>query len=166
MKKIFILILVSHFAISVSAHEQCEVPLNSAPGIYNIRLGMSGSEAKHAAGGRLNIKNKKEGVFFQNYIKKSPPANLPGLRVLYLRFFDSKIYQIEVFYEYGERETSEFVRSFSLKSNLNFDWWTIKNGIAKLECDGFSIVSDNYLNPRIEITDTKLFSDFKASQKK
>ncbi len=166
MKRYLLIILLSAFSTSISAQMKCDLPISSAPTLFNLRLGMSGAEAKSAVNGKLNIKNKKEGVFFQNYIKKSPSIGFSGLRAIYIRFFDSKIYQIEVFYENGERETSEFVRSFSGKNDLNFDWWKIKNGIAKLECEGFSIISDNYLNPRIELTDPRLQADFKASQKK
>jgi hypothetical protein len=166
MKDILIIILLSVLSISVSAQTKCELPLDSAPKLFNLRLGMTGTEAKTAVSGKLNIKNKKEGVFFQNYIKKSSPSNLPELRAIYLRFFDSKIYQIEIFYEQKPQEIEEFVKTFSDKINLGFELWKIKNGIAELECDGFSIISDSYLNPRIELTDTKLRTEFKASKKK
>lgn len=167
MKKTLLLFLFTFFAFSISAQEKCELPLNAAPTLFNLKLGMNGNQAKQAVGGKLKIKNKEEGTFFQNYIKKTPPRNLSGVRAIYLRFFDSKLYQIEIFYDkQNERLTlEEFVRSFSAKENLPFEFWKIEYGIAELKCDGFSIVADNFLNPRVQITDEILRAEFEKSQK-
>lgn len=168
MKTTFTLIILGAFSLYVPAQNKCDLPLSSAPAIFNLRLGMNGDEAKRAVGGKLSIKNKAEGVFFKNFIKKSPPNNLPGLRAIYLRFFDFRIYQIEIFYEVqpNPMTVEEFVKKFSAENKLEFDSWKIKNGIGKLECESFSIISDNYLNPRIELTDTDLKAQFKNSVKK
>ncbi len=168
MKHICLIFVLSLFSVAVFAGEKCELTLSSAPALFNLKLGMSGTEAKNAVGGKLNIKNKKEGVFFKNFIKRSPPRNLDGVRAVYLRFFDSKIYQIEIFYKslYKDREIHEFVRYFSAENDLNIDLWQIKNGIAKLECSGFSIISDNYLNLRVQITDDEQLAAFKESKSK
>ncbi len=167
MKKTFILILITFFAFSVSAQEKCELPINAAPPLFNLKLGMNGNQAKQAVSGKLKIKNKKEGTFFQNFIKKSPPNNLNGIRAIYLRFFDSKLYQIEIFYEKQNESLTldEFVRDFSARENLPFDFWKIEYGIAELKCDGFSIIADNFLNLRIELTDEILRAEFEKSQK-
>jgi hypothetical protein len=166
MKRILTTVFLCAFSISVSAQTKCELPLGSAPTLFNLRLGMNGKEAKSAVDGKLKIKDKKEGVFFQNFIKKSSPSNLPGIRAIYLRFFDSKIYQIEIFYEQEPQEIEKLVKTFSAENNIDLELWEIKNGIAELQCDGFSIVSDVYLNPRIELTDTFLREEFKKSLKK
>lgn len=156
------------FAVNVSAQEKCELTLNSAPKLFNLQLEMSGAQAKSAVGGKLKIKNKKEGTFFQNFIKDSPPPNLSGIRAIYLRFFDSKLYQIEIFYEPKNNSLSleEFVGDFSQKQNLPFEFWKIKYGIAELDCDGFSVEIDNFLNPRVQLTDEAINEEFEKSQKK
>jgi hypothetical protein len=166
MKKTLLLFLLAFFALSVSAQKKCELPLNATPTLFNLKLGMNGNQVKQAVGGKLKIKNKKEGTFFQNFIKNSPPRNLSGIRAIYLRFFDSKLYQIEIFYEkQNERLTlEEFVRSFSVRENLQFEFWKIEYGIAELKCDGFSIEADNFLNPRIQLTDEIVSAEFEKSQ--
>lgn len=168
MKKSLILILTTFFAFSVAAQEKCELPVNAAPTLFNLNLGMNGNQAKQAVGGKLKIKNKKEGTFFQNFIKNSPPSNLSGVRAIYLRFFDSKIYQIEIFYEKQNQNLNleGFVRNFSAKENLPFEFWKIEYGIAELNCGGFSIKIDNFLNPRVELTDEIVRAEFEKSKDK
>src|SRR5688572_32127555 len=99
MKIFLLLILPVFFAVSISAQEKCELSVNAAPTLFNLKLGMNGAQAKQAVQGKLKIKNTKTGTFFQNFIKNSPPNNLNGVRAIYLRFFDSRLYQIEIFYE-------------------------------------------------------------------
>src|SRR5688500_12787886 len=127
---------------------------------------MNGAQAKQAVQGKLKIKNTKTGTFFQNFIKNSPPNNLNGVRAIYLRFFDSRLYQIEIFYENENANLENFVRDFSQKQNLPQEFWKIKHGIALLDCDGFSVKADNFLNPRIQLTDELVNAEFEKSQDK
>lgn len=166
MKKLLFLILPVFFAVSISAQEKCELSVNAAPMLFNLKLGMNGSQAKRAVGGRLNVKNIKTGTFFQNFIKNSPPPNLSGASAIYLRFFDSKLYQIEIFYENENAVLENFVRSFSAKENLPPEFWKIEYGIARLNCGEFSVIIDNFLNPRIQLTDEIINAEFEKSQKK
>ncbi len=166
MKIFLILILTATFALNISAREKCELSVNAAPTLFNLKLGMSGAQAKRAVSNRLNIKNIKTGTFFQNFINNSPPPNLNGIRAVYLRFFDSKLYQIEIFYANENANLENFVRDFSARENLPFEFWQIAYGNASLECEGFSIKSNNYLNPRIELTDELINAQFEESQKK
>lgn len=167
MKKLIILFLIALFAASAAAQEKCDLALNSAPALFKLKLRMNAAEAKHAVDGKLKIKNKAEGTFFQNYIKKSPPKNLDGIRAIYLRFFDSKLYQIEIFYEPERNRISleDFLRQFSAEKELPFESWKVDYGIARLDCDGFFIEADNYLNPRVQLTDEVLSARFEESQK-
>ncbi|MEZ5428943.1 MAG: hypothetical protein R2747_22045 [Pyrinomonadaceae bacterium] len=167
MKKSLLLIFLSLSTVSVSAQEKCLLPLSEAPSFFNLTLGMSGPQAKTAVGGKLNIKDKSKGVYFQNFIKHDPPRNLSGVRAIYLRFFDSKLYQIEVFYEKGsETPLEELVDQLSARENLPRSQWEIKYGIARLTCEGFSVGMDNFLNPRIEVTDPALLAEFTKSRGK
>ena len=166
MKIFLLLILLCFFAVSISAQEKCELSVNAAPTLFNLKLGMNGAQAKRAAQNRLNIKNIKTGTFFQNFIKNSPPPNLSGIRAVYLRFFDSKLYQIEIFYANENANLENFVRDFSAKENLPQEFWKIEYGIAELDCSGFSIKADNFLNPRIELTDELINAEFEKTQEK
>lgn len=125
---------------------------------------MSPAEVKTIFGRKLKLKVKREGTFFQNFTDKPPPVFLNGVRALYLRFFDRKLYQIEVFYanETAERETAapseakaaEFAARLSASLNLpESSVWTNKFGEYELKCAGFSIAADRVLNPRVELTD-------------
>lgn len=166
MKKLIVLIWLCFFAVSISAQEKCELSVNAAPRLFNLKLGMSGAQAKRAVGGSLNIKNIKTGTFFQNFIKNPPPPNLIGASAVYLRFFDSKLYQIEIFYQNENAVLEKLVRDFSAKENLPPEFWKIEYGIARLNCGEFSVIIDNFLNPRIQLTDELINTEFKQSQEK
>lgn len=154
------------FAFSGLAAAQHECVIRDAPALFNLELGMSGREAEQAVGRRLKIaKVKENGVIFQSYVKKTPPAIFSGLRVIYLRFFDSKLYQMEFFYENTGIGLEDFVSKISADKDLPFDAWKINYGIANLQCNGFSVRADNFINPRIELTDDAAREGFMQWQK-
>ena len=141
----------------VSAQEKCALNLQNAPTISRLRLGMTTLEAQTAVGGALKLKNKRSGeyVFFQNYLKNPAPAPFENARVVYLRFFDNKLYQIEIFYDEKTKEKplEIFIAEQSAKFGLPLSFWKIEYGQARVECENFSIVADDVLNPRVELTD-------------
>ena len=166
MKIAFLLILL--FCSNLAAQSQnCDFAISDAPTLLGLRLGMSPKEAKNVFGGKLKIKVKKEGTFFQNYIDKNPPPFLPNVRALYLRFFEAKLYQIEIFYvPQTERKTlAEFVAQLDVKLNLP-NVWENEYGQAELNCKTFSLIADNVLNLRVQLTDEAIFSRFEISHKK
>jgi len=151
--KAFVLILLFLFcSMSCAAQENCD--LSNVPTLLGLRLGMLPEQARSVFGKDLKVKVKKKGqrTFFQNFIKKPAPNSLSGVRAIYLRFFDGRLYQIEIFYENRSQwQTLEnFTDAFSAKTNLTA--WKIENGKAKIICGEFSIVADRVLNPRIELT--------------
>ena len=117
---------------------------------------MSPEEVRNAFGNALKIKIKKNGerIFFQNYIKNPAPAALKGVRALYLRFYDRKLYQIELFYEPRTDLPNLESITQTLAAQLNFppETWQIKNARANLSCNETSLKADNILNPHIELT--------------
>src|SRR5690349_1786721 len=95
---LFCLLVIISF--SVSAQENCSTIPNSNI-FLNLQLGMNVAEVNQRFGRvvQIKIKNNDDYRFFQNYIDRRPPNNLSGVRAFYLRFFEKKLYQIEVFYE-------------------------------------------------------------------
>ncbi len=161
-----VIFLIFLFVSNAAAQTQnCNLAISDAPTLLGLQLGMSPKEAKNAFSGKLKIKVKKEGTFFQNYIEKNPPSFLPNVRALYLRFFEAKLYQIEIFYvPQNERKTlAEFVAQLDVKLNLP-NVWENEYGQAELNCKTFSLVADNVLNPRVQLTDEAIFSRFEISQ--
>ena len=148
--------------------EKCDLTLKDASSLLNLRLEMSPQETQAAFSGKLKIKVKKEGTFFQNYIDKKPPPFLPDVRAIYLRFFDGKLYQIEIFYEpQNQRRTlAEFTDQLSARLNLPANLWTTEYGKASLDCTDFSLTADNVLNSRLELTDEPLRAGFEAAQER
>ncbi|MDQ3322801.1 MAG: hypothetical protein M3525_10305 [Acidobacteriota bacterium] len=173
MKKFLFLLLLSVLTVPGAARERCGLTSNEAPTFFGLRLGMTPAEVKSVFGKSLKLKIRKEGTFFQNFIAKPPPAFLPGARALYLRFFDYKLYQIEIFYEVknkngaGEPQTlAEFVRVLSADKNLPDAFRENENDALELKCAGFSLVADNVLNPRIELTDEATRARFEESERR
>ncbi len=144
------------FAAVCAAQQTCELASKRAPLLLNLQIGMSPAQAQTIFGKDLTIKIKKVGerTFFQNFIKKPAPASLRGVRALYLRFFDRRLYQIEVFYEPRTDLTTLEAIADALATQLNFPIsdWQIKNNRAEVICGETSLVADYILNPRIELT--------------
>ncbi len=163
LNSVLVLILLSAGASAQTGN--CRLTAAEAPILHNFRLGMTSPEARAATGGKLKIKIKREGSFFQNFIEKAPPAFLADVRALYLRFYDGRLYQIEVFY-HPANSLSAIIEKNVVGANLPFADWTTQNGASKINCAGFSIVADERLNPHIELTDENQRALFEASQKK
>lgn len=158
MRKAFWLVcILTVLAAKPAAQNMCPAELQNPPALHNLKLGMPAEQAQRATGKSLKIKNKKSGqyTFFQNFIKNSPPASLPGARAVYLRFFDGRLYQIEIFYEEKIRpQTLEsFIANLSQRLNFPLSAWQVEYGIAEINCGKFSIIADNVLNPRVQLTD-------------
>ena len=103
---------------------------------------------------KIKIKKDEDYRFFQNYIDKKPPPNLTGVRAIYLRFFEKKLYQIEIFYEENKypSDIKSFTEIISTQLNLPTSDWKFANRQAVLKCGESSLTADYQLNPRIELT--------------
>ena len=141
-------------ALPCFAQATCALP--TPPVLLGLRLEMSPEQAQSVFGGDLKIsfKTKDEKTIFENYINKSAPPRLAGVRALYLRFFDRRLYQIEVFYEErSDRATLEsFVAALSADLQIPPELWKNERGRSEIICPGFSLVAHKTLNPRIELT--------------
>ena len=177
MKKYLLLLSLSISLVSPCAAqdaEKCALTLSGAPTIFGLQLQMTPAEVKTVFGKNLKLKVKREGTFFQNFIGKKPPAFLPDVRALYLRFFDGRLYQIEIFYDAAKPETAQieaptaFVKRMAANLNLPAAaFQTAKDKrFYKLNCDGFSLAADDVLNPRVELTDDAARALFEESQKR
>jgi hypothetical protein len=168
MKKLLFLLLFSIFALPrASAQETCNLSISEAPTFFGLRLEMTPAQVKSVFGKSLKLKIKREGTFFQNFIDKPQPAFLPDVRALYLRFFDRKLYQIEIFYEdRDEQQTAaQFVNVLSENLNLPVKFWENKYEKYKLNCAKFSLVADRVLSPHVELTDEATRTRFEEAQK-
>jgi hypothetical protein len=169
MKPVILILLFLLSSVAGAAQEQCVSASKASLALHKLRLEMSPAEVQNALGRELKIKVKKTGerTFFQNFIKKPSPPTLPNVRALYLRFFDGKLYQIEIFYEnQSDAQTLEsFTEYLSATMNLPLAWQT-KQGRSEIKCPQFSLVADNVLNPRIEITDEEIRQKAKSKRQK
>lgn len=142
-----------------AAQSDCRFSEIAAPLLLNLQIGMSSEQVRAHFGTDLKVKIKKKGerVFFQNFIKNPAPNSLKGVRALYLRFFDGKLYQAEIFYEPRPdlKTLEEITAALSAQANFPVSAWQIKNRRAEAVCDDLSLAADNVLNPRVEFTDEK-----------
>ena len=164
-----ILILLALTA-SGTARETCDLSSKTAPLLLNLQTGKSPEQVRSVFGKALKIKIKKNGerTFFQNYIKKPAPDVLRGVRALYLRFFDRRLYQIEIFYEPRNdlKTLEEVVNALSAQLDLPAAEWQIKNNRAEIKCGANSLVTDDVLNPRIELTDETIRAAVEEARRK
>lgn len=142
----------------------------TAPLTLDLQIGMSPEQTQTVFGKALKIKIKKNGerTFFQNYIKKPAPESLSGVRALYLRFYDRKLYQIEIFYEprQDSKTLEEFLNPLATQFDLPVAGWRIKNNRAAIKCGEISLVADYVLNPRIELTDETVLAAIEKLREK
>ncbi len=168
-KSIFVFIFA--FAAIANAQNNCEFSAANAPLLLNLRLGMLPEEVQSAFGKSLKIKIKKNDgrVFFQNYIKNPAPAALNNIRALYLRFYDRRLYQIELFYEPRPDlpNLESITQTLAAQMNFSPESWQIKNAYATTFCKETSLKVDNILNPHIELTNetTRRFVEEKRKKK-
>ncbi len=165
-----ILFSLVFFAADGAAQAICELRSKSAPLLLNLQIGMFPEQIQTIFGRDLKIKIKKSGerTFFQNYIKKPAPDSLRGVRALYLRFFDRRLYQIEIFYEpRADLQTLESIAAaLAAQFNLPASNWKIENNLAQIICAEASLVADNILNPRVELTDETILAEIEKLREK
>lgn len=170
MKSSVLILLFLILSVAGAAQDVCVSEMSFVPLLHNLKLQMSPEEAQTALGRevKIKIKNKGERTFFQNYINERPPAALPGVRALYLRFFDRRLYQIEVFYENRTdwRTLENFTNHLSANMNFPASSWRTAKGRSEIKCTELSLVADNVLNPRVEITDEITRAQVEALRKK
>lgn len=167
--KTLILILSLLFAAPIAAQQTCNLTVENAPALFNLKLGMTQADVRQVFGKKIKISVKKNGTrsFFQNFIKKPAPPILPGVRALYLRFFENRIYQIEMFFEETNQPQTlqEFTDNLSAKLNLPSLFENAK-GKNVLKCAGFTVITEKVLNPKVELTDDAGLTAFEAEQKR
>lgn len=168
VKSAIVFSLLAALPFAARAQEACGWTNKTASIILNLRLGMTTEEAQTALGKDLKIKLKAKGDyrFFQNYIDKNPPPGLRGVRALYLRFFERRLYQIEIFYN---EDFSPALENFAarLAAQLNFSpsEWIYENKRALIRCGENSLAADYVLNPRVELTDETALSKVSEQNK-
>jgi len=169
MKLVGLFLLFLLWATTGAAQERCELESKTAPLLLNLRLGMLPEEARSIFGKDLKIKIKKRGerTFFQNFIKKPAPGSLDGVRALYLRFFDGRLYQIEIFYEPRRdlKTTGNITDALSAQLAIPASRWKFEHNRAEIICGENSLVADYILNPRIELTNKIIRAKIEESRK-
>lgn len=170
MKPLVLILLFVFLNVVGAAQETCVLEAKTAPVLLNLRLQMSPEQVRNILGRDLKIKVKKSGerVFFQNFIEKKAPDSLSGVRALYLRFYDGRLYQIEIFYENSNdwQTLEEFTADVSKYLSLPASIWKTAKGRSEIKCAAISLIADNILNPRIEMTDEAIRSRVEAIRKK
>lgn len=155
MKPAVLFLFFLLFLTPCAAQEECA--LGNAPALFNLKLGMSPQDVQSVIGQGVKIKIKQSGqrTFFENFIDKPAPNALNGVRAIYLRFLDGRLYQIEIFYEERNpwQTLENFLADFSAKNGFPISAWRIEYSIAEVNCGDFSIVADKILNPHLQLTD-------------
>lgn len=153
--KIVILFLFV-FSLPILAQENCFQITNTSEVLLSLNLGMTVDEVnKRFKNLKIKIKNNNDFRFFQNYIDKKPPQELSGVRAIYLRFFEKRLYQIEIFWEEDKypSDIKNFTEIVSNQLNLPVEDWKFAHRQAVLKCAETTLKADYQLNPRIELTD-------------
>ena len=170
MKVVVLIWLVWFFAFPVAAQSSCGAALPKAPSLLDLRLGMTVAEVQNVFGRDLRVKVKTRGnrSFFQNYIDHTAPGRLAGVRALYLRFDEGRLYQAEVFFEKNPdfKVLEDLTAAFAARNNFPAALWQIKYGRAEINCGSFSIHADLILNPHLELTDQTARARLEAAREK
>lgn len=155
VKLLLPVLFLTSFLPVIRAQETCAWTNASANIALDLQLGMTTAEVNNALGGKPKIKNKTRGEyrFFQNYIDDKPPAKLKNIRALYLRFFDGRLYQAEIFYDETFAPSLEnFNALIARQFNFSTAAFSFENTKAVIRCGENTLAADYILNPRIELT--------------
>ncbi len=168
MRFLFITIIIFIFAVFTYAQQKCELTLEQSPRLLNLKLGITPNQASSVLPIKVKAKTEGQRTFFKNYIKKDAKGSLAGIRALFLRFYDGKLYQIEVFYkkEYRWQTLENFLSEYSSNQNFPQEFWKTEYGYSKANCNGFSLDADFILNPHIQITNDEIAKIVESKQKK
>ncbi len=161
VKSAIVFWLLTWFIPAAQAQDNCAWTKQKANVTLNLQLGMTTEEVRAAFGKDLKINLKSKGYyrFFQNYIDKSPPPKLRGVRALYLRFFERKLYQMEIFYEAEFSTTLEnFAETLAGQLNFPASEWIYENKKALIRCGENTLFADYVLNPRVELTNETILA--------
>ena len=160
--------LILLLAMQLSAQAKCELVLGEAPTLQHLKLGMTETETRRAIGLKVKAGETGQSTFFKNYIKSKAKRNLTGVRALYLRFYNERLYQIEFFYEpdYRWQNLENLLDDYSAKNNFPREFWESKYGYASADCAGFSLKANYQLNPHIQLTDKRIAEIVKSERKK
>jgi hypothetical protein len=143
--------------------------LADAPEISGIKLAMPITDLANVVGPKIKFKPAKNGTgsFFQNFVEQAPPPKLTGTRAMYVRYFNGRVYQIEIFFEDKDKPSKlkEFTDRLSTYYELPREAWIAKNGRAELDCGTFRVSADAVLNRHIELTDVAAYKEFQETTK-
>ncbi|REJ77569.1 MAG: hypothetical protein DWQ47_14440 [Acidobacteria bacterium] len=164
-----ILLILPILLLLSSANAQSECAVSEPPSFLNLRLGMTVSEVNSMTRPELKVKAKSDGerIFFKNWINKPAKGNMTGVRAVYLRFFEGRLYDIELFYEEGFRwpDLESLLSEVNRSSILTRENWNVKNGYAEADCEGFAVKADQVLGTHIQLTDMGLFAQVEKSRR-
>jgi hypothetical protein len=168
VKSIVLFLFLIAPAAYARAQNDCGWTRQSAPVFLNLRLGMTAVEVRNALGNSLKIKFKTDDDyrFFQNFIEKAPPADLKGVRAVYLRFYRKALYQIEIFYDENQypQTLENFIAAISAQIDSPVSEFKVNNNRAELKCGETALVADVILNPRVELTDEAKRAEIEESR--
>ncbi|MDH3493259.1 MAG: hypothetical protein OEM82_06885 [Acidobacteriota bacterium] len=144
---------------------ECTVTTGESPKLVNLRLGMSPEEVNAALGGASTVKVKKDTRYthYRRFKKGKAKGQLAGVKTFWIRFFEKRVYSIEVFFhEYGNFQDVEYLaKRYSAAHDFAYENFEVKYGYARAECEGFSVKADYILDPHIEISDTNVVESLK-----
>ena len=130
---------------------------------------MSFEEVQSKLTPAIKVKPKKngQGTIFESFVEREPPVQLSEIQAFWLRLFNNKVYQIEIFYKDSERppKLEDFVNQLTGDLNVPPGAWTIRNGRAELHCGEFRLNADAVLNRHIELTDHAAYTAFRDQLK-
>lgn len=166
--RLTVLILSILFLSSLLSAQECTQI--EPPPMLNLRLGMTVPEVNAVIGRDLKVKIKPDGErsFFKNWIKKETKGTLTGMRAIYLRFFNGRLYQIELFYKEDHRWTDleSMLSDYASDTGFGSEYWEVKNGYANAQCGGFSLEADRVLGAHFQLTDNAVLAAVEESRKK
>ena len=165
---IFLALLI---VLTVDLSAQCDLVLSDSPKMVGLRLGMTAAETNAALRGAAKVKAKTDGQYsyFKNYLKKGKSKGvLTGARAFYVRFYNKRLYQIEIFYhrDYRWNALESLISDYSAESAFPFEYWKTKHGYATAKCDGFTVRADYILNPHLEISNDAAVDAIAEEKKK
>jgi hypothetical protein len=154
---------------SFAQSTKCNVELSGSPAVRGFKLGMTKDEAEKAFGQTINRYSSNEEDDTANMIVSEPeyPEKLNGIFRIAMKFFDGKIYEMDVTYGNGSFDNlAQAQQLFNQTWKLPSAWSPAKHGSSLMYCKGWGIVMELYGGkPKLELAVTGVFQKVEARRK-
>lgn len=171
MRKNILLGCITCFVLTLAGYGQCDLPVDKAPKLRGVSLGMS-SEEVIALFGKPFAQDAESISYMDSWpdtsakdLKFYKPANFDGVRRLSMTLAENRVSNVLITYRQVEWDSAqEFANALSEKLTLP-KLWTYIGQKARMECKSWTITADARNNEIFLVDQAPIVKKIRDEQK-